>query len=186
VTGKLVIETGDISRKIRERAAMTDLIVLKIEHPPSGGLATFTSPFRSLIADSSTPVLGVPENARTFERALLAYDGSPFAKEALFVATYFAETWKTELVVYTALDSSRVQADVQDHVRRYLDIHEVEADYVVSEHGVTEDLTKTVAELNIDLLLTGSYGTSVVRQVLSGSALDYLLRESQIPIFICH
>lgn len=186
VSGKLVIEAGDITRKIRERAAMTDLIVLKIEHPPLGGLSTLTSPFRTIIADSSTPVLGVPENAREFKRTLLAYDGSPFAKEALFVATYFAETWKTELVVYTALDSSRVQADIQDHVRRYLDIHEVEAEYIVSAHGATDHLKNTMEELHIDLLLTGSYGVSMLKQVLSGSALDYLLRESRIPIFICH
>src|SRR5215216_2636811 len=186
VNGKLVIEPGDIARKIRERAAMTDLIVLKIEHPPMGGLSTITSPFRTIIADSSTPLLGVPEEASTFQRALLAYDGSPFAKEALFVATYFAETWKTELVVYTALDSSRVQADVQDHVRRYLDIHELEAEYILSEHGAMDHLKNIIVELNIDLLLTGSYGVSVFRQVLSGSALDTLLRESRIPIFVCH
>jgi hypothetical protein len=26
----------------------------------------------------------------------------------------------------------------------------------------------------------------MLRQVLSGSALDYMLRESKIPMFICH
>jgi len=186
VDGKLVIEAGDITRKIRERATMTDLVVLKIEHPPMGGLSTITSPFRTIIADSSTPVLGVPENAREFKRALLAYDGSPFAKEALFVATYLAESWSTELVVYTALDGPKVLADVQDHVRRYLEIHELEAEYIISQHGATDYLKKTMDELEVDLLLTGSYGVSMLRQVLSGSALDYILRESRIPILICH
>ena len=118
VTGRLAIEQGDITGKIRERAAATDLIVLKIEHPPKGGLANLTSPFRSIIVNSSCPVLGVPRQSVELKRTLLSYDGSPAAKEALFVAAYFAEMWKTELVVFSALDGSRVKADVQDYVRR--------------------------------------------------------------------
>ena len=186
VNGKLVIESGEITRKIRERAAMTDLIVLKIEHPPMGGLSNLTSPFRTILVNSASPTLGIPEKATQFQRAVLAYDGSPLAKEALFVATYFAELWKTELIVFTALDGARVQADVQDHVRRYLDIHEVEAKYIVTEQGATEHLRNTVAELNADVVLLGSYGVSMLKQILAGSALDYMLRETKVPIFICH
>ena len=186
VNGRLAIEAGDITRKIRERAAMTDLIVLKIEHPPAGGLSTITSPFRTILVNSSSPVLAIPENATRFKRALLSYDGGPTAKEALFVAAYFAEMWKTELVVFTALDGSKVKADVQAYVRQYLEIHEVEAEYILSEHGAMDHLKQAVEERDIDLVLMGSYGVSMLRQVMSGSALDYMLRESKVPMFICH
>lgn len=186
VNGNLVIEAGDIARKIRERAAMTDLIVLKIEHPPTGGLSTITSPFRTIIVNSSSPVLGIPDRATHFKRALLSFDGSPTAKEALFVAAYFAEMWQTELVVFTALDGSKVKADVQDYVRRYLEIHEVEAEFILSEHGAMDYLNQTVEERDIDLVLMGSYGISMLRQVLTGSAVDYMLRESKVPMLICH
>lgn len=185
VKGNLVIETGDITRKISERAVIADLIVLKIVHPPLGGLATLTSPFRSILQNSSRPVLGVPNQASQFQRALLAYDGTERSKEALFVATYFAETWKTQLIVFTAIDGTKVTAEVQDYVRRYLDIHEVEADYIVSEHGALEHLKKTTEERDIDLVLMGTYGGSLLQQVFVGSAVDYMLRESNIPILIC-
>ena len=186
VDGKLAIEAGDITGKIRDRAALTDLIVLKIEHPPMGGLSNVTSPFRTILVNSSIPLLGVPEAASQFRRAVLAYDGSPHAKEALFVATYFAEIWKTELIVFSALDGTKVQADVQDYVRRYLELHEVEAEYMISERGALEYLKQTVEEQSADLLLMGRYGVSMIRQVFSGSALDTMLRESKVPIFICH
>jgi nucleotide-binding universal stress UspA family protein len=130
--------------------------------------------------------LGIPEQATRFERALLAYDGSPYAKEALFVATYFAEMWKTKLVVFSALDASRVKEDVQEHVRRYLDIHEVQAEYLLREGSASEQLKNVIQEHNIDLLLMGSHSDSMIRQVFVGSALDAMLRESRIPIFICH
>jgi nucleotide-binding universal stress UspA family protein len=184
VDGKLVIEAGDITGKINERAAMTDLIILKIEHPPMGGLSSFTSPFRTIVANSASPMLAVPEQVSQIKRALLAYDGSDHAKEVLFVATYFAEMWKTELLVFTAVDTS-VKADIQDYVRRYLDIHEVEAEYMISEHGAMDYLKQTVDEQNIDIVMMGSHGGSILQQVFSGSALDYMLRESKVPMFIC-
>jgi nucleotide-binding universal stress UspA family protein len=150
-----------------------------------GGLATLRSPFRTIIVNSSRPVLGIPEKATNFQRALLAYDGSDLAREALFVATYLAEMWKTELIVFTALDGNKVKVDAQDYVKRYLDIHEVEAEYIISEHGAMDYLKKTADERRADLILMGSHGGSVINQVLVGSALDYMLRESTVPILIC-
>ena len=185
VDGKLIIEAGEITKKICERATMTDLIVLKIVHPPMGGVATLRSPFRAIIRNSSRPVLGVPATATLLQRALLAYDGTDRAKEALFVATYLAEMWKTQLIIFTALDGAKVKADAQDYVRRYLEIHEVEADYLIGEHGALDHLKSTVEERGVDLVLMGSHGGSTLRQVFVGSALDYMLRESKTPIFTC-
>lgn len=185
VDGKLFIEAGDITKKICDRATMTDLIVLKIVHPPQGGLASLSSPFRTIILNSSRPVLGVPAQATPFQRALLAYDGSDQSKEALFVATYLAEIWKTELLVFTAWDGTKVKTDTQEHVRKYLDIHEVAAEYIISEHGAMDALKQTAEEHNADLVLMGSHGGSTLQQVFNGSALDYMLRESKVPTFIC-
>lgn len=185
VNGTLVIEAGDITGKIRERAAVTDLIVLKIEHPPMGGLSNITSPFRSIIVNSASPVLGIPVAATECRRALLSFDGSPAAREALFVAAYLAEVWKTQLVVFSALDGSKVKADVQDYARRYLEFHEVEAEYILSERGAMDQLKKTVEEQNADLVLMGAYGVSMLRQFMEGSFLNYMLRESKVPLLIC-
>jgi nucleotide-binding universal stress UspA family protein len=130
-------------------------------------------------------VLGVPQKASQIKRALLAYDGSDQSKEALFVATYLAEIWKTELLVFTALDGPKLTSNAQEHVRKYLDIHEVQAEYIISEHGAMDHLKKTAEERQADLVLMGSHGGSTLQQVFVGSALDYMLRESQVPIFIC-
>ncbi len=184
VDGTLAIDVGDITKRITERAILADLTVLKVVHPPSTGVSALTSPFRTIIERSSRPLLAVPSQATQFKRALLAYDGSDRSKEALFVATYIAEAWKTELIVFTATDN-KLSADEQDHVKRYLDIHEVEAKYVVSEQGAMDYLKKAVEERGIDLVLMGSHGGSVLQQVFVGSALDYMLRESNVPIFIC-
>lgn len=185
IEGNLVIDVGDITRKICDRAVLTDLVIVKIVHPPMGGLSSLSSPFRTIIENSSRPLITVPAKARDFKRALLAYDGSDRSKEALFVATYLAEIWKTELIVFTALDGTRLKPDVQDYVRRYLDIHEVEADYIVTDQDSKAYLKSTVDERQADLVLMGGYGRSVIREMVIGSTLDYMLRESTVPTFIC-
>jgi nucleotide-binding universal stress UspA family protein len=185
VEGNLVIETGEITSKICERATAADLIVLKLLHPPVGGLSSWRSPFYGTLLESSRPVLSVPTAATPLARALLAYDGSLRAKEALFVATYLAEVWGTELIVFTAADGGKSAGGIQDFVRRYLDIHEVEADYVISERGTQEGLSWTIAERSVDLVLMGSHSKPRLQQVLLGSALNYMLQEASVPIFIC-
>lgn len=185
IDGKLAIEFGDIPRKIRERAVINDLVVLKIEHPPRGGLSNLKSPFRSIITQSSRPSLGIPSDASQIQRAVLAYDGSLRAREALFVATYFAEMWKTKLTVFTAIEDGKIKPVVQDRVRKYLEIHEVEADYVITEGNAMADLLKTSKEREADLILMGGYGSSTIQGMIVGSSLDHMLRESTIPLFIC-
>lgn len=185
VDGTLASDVGDVVNRICARAVLTDLIVMKITRPPGAGVFALQSPFRIIIERSSRPLLTVPTQVSRFEHALLAYDGTDRSKEALFVAAYLAEMWKTKLTVFTALDGKKVTADILDYVHRYLDIHEVEAEDIISEHGAMDYLKQTVEERNIDLVFMGSHGGTILQQVFAGSALDYMLRESKIPIFIC-
>ena len=185
VDGTLAIDVGDVTKMICERAVLTDLITLKITNPPGTGVSALQSPHRIIIERASRPLMAVPNQATKLQHALLAYDGTDRSKEALFVATYFAEMWKTQLTVFTALDRKKVTADLQDYVHRYLDLHEVDAEYIISDYGAMDYLQQTVDEKNIDLVFMGSHGGTLLEQVFIGSALDYMLRKSNVPIFIC-
>lgn len=185
VAGTLAIDVGDVTKRIYERAVVTDAIVLKITRPPGSGVSALMSPFRAIIGNASRPLITVPNKATRFEHALLAYDGTDHSKEALFVATYLAEMWKSKLTVFSALDGTKITADVQDYVRKYLEIHEVEAEYVLSERGAMDALKQTAEACSADLILMGSHGGTVIEQVFAGSALDYMLRESQVPTLVC-
>ncbi|MGE5249387.1 MAG: universal stress protein [Bacteroidota bacterium] len=185
VEGGLVIEPGEISQKIRERASIADLVVLNVMHPPRGGLPAIRSPFRALIANSSRPLLVVPGKPTEFERALLVYDGSPQAQEALFVAAYLAEIWKTGLVLLTTLDDAGARTESQDYIRRYLEIHEVEAEFLPGGREALRSLKTITQDARADVILTGSYSGSFLQPIIGGSLLDAVLRESRLPIFIC-
>lgn len=184
LTGSLVIEEGDIVRKIGERARLADLTILKIVNPPLGGLASLKSPFRAVINGASGPILGIPGEASRLDRALVAFDDTPRSREALFVGAYLAEQWKTSLTVFTALGDNHLSPSVQDYARKYLEFHEVDAEYIL-ENAPASSLQKFIRGDRFNLVLLGSYGSSVFREVFIGNTLDLVLRASPVPIFIC-
>ena len=184
VEGSLVIEEGQIVQKISERARLADLTILKIVNPPMGGLASLNSPFRAVINGASGPILGLSLEASPLSRALIAFDGSGPSKEALFVGAYLAEKWAASLVVFTALENGHLSPTVQEYARNYLEFHEIQAEYKV-EKGSFAALKRTILETGPDLVLMGSYDSSVFREIFIGNSLDFALREFTLPILIC-
>ena len=185
VQGSLAIEPGDITQRIIERAILTDLIIVKLVNPPGEGLSVLNSPFRAIIEKSSRPLITVPARATPFKHSLLAFDGSELAREALFVTAYLAEMWKSQVTVFTAREDDKPLESVQDYARRYMELHEVDAKYIVSGQKVPRHLPDIAGEYNADLILMGSHSGNKIQQVLVGSMVDVTLRESTIPTFIC-
>ena len=184
VRGVLAVEVGEPTQKILERSALTDLIVMKISYPPSVGIKVLASNVRTLIARSSRPILAIPGIISSFQHALLAFDGSPKAKEALFVATYLAEQWQTKLTILTGLGDQEVDSSAQDFARNYLEFNEVEADFISKKYSA-ETLKQTAEEIHADLVVMGGYSGWVLKEMTVGSSVNFMLRESQLPIFIC-
>jgi nucleotide-binding universal stress UspA family protein len=185
VPGSLAVEPGEIAPKICERALLTDLVVLNVAHPPSSGLTSLGSGLRTIIWRCARPMLAVSGWSTLIDQTLLAFDGSPKAREALFVATYLAERWPTTLTVVAVTDGSRVTATALADVQRYLDLHEVAADFVDAAGPVGETLLKIADERQINLLLLGGYSANPVKEVILGSTVNRILREAPCPIFIC-
>jgi nucleotide-binding universal stress UspA family protein len=188
VDGGLAVETGEVAQKICERATLNDLVVLNLAYPPAPQLlAKLGSGFRTIIRQCPRPVLAVPGPAVPFRRALLAYDGSPKAEEALFVAAYFAETWRLPLVVAIVKQADEVTDLQVAHAREYLEMHELEATYVVQSSGnVAGTILETAKTHDCNVVLMGGYGANPVVEVVLGSAVDQVLREAQLPVLVCH
>ncbi len=184
VTWDFHIDSGEIAEHICERARLTDLVVLNTAHPPGTGLAGMRSGLRSIILKCTRPLLTTCCNVSTMDRTLLAFDGSPKAKEALFVAAYLVEQWMSSLTVVTITDSNRVTSAALDYARTYLDLHEIEAEYL-TKSGPLVSLHEVMDDLDINLLLMGGYSKSALEQVMVSSMVDLMLRINHSPIFIC-
>ena len=184
VEGSFLVETGDVVRKICERALLADLVVLNSDRPPVEGLSSLGSGLRSIVWRCARPILTINQNVSPMDRAMLAFDGSPKSKEALFVATYLAEKWMTRLTVVAVTDGDRVPPTVLDYARAYLDLHEVQAEFILTG-GPIEALHRLMHEHDINILMMGGYSVPAVQEVMVGSAVNFMLRENHCPIFIC-
>jgi nucleotide-binding universal stress UspA family protein len=182
--GVLAVEVGDPTQKILERAALADLIVVRVAYPPSTGIKSLSSHVRTLIARASRPILAIPGRLSQFQHALLAFDGSPKAKEALFVATYLAEQWHTKLTILTGLPDQQLDSSAQDFAQNYLEFNEIEADFISRKYSA-ESLRETAEEISADLVIMGGYSGSILKEMTMGSSVNFMLRESELPLLIC-
>ena len=186
VPGSMAIEVGGVARKICERNRWTDLIVVNVSFPPpSETIGRLSSGFRTMILRCASPILAVPRTTSPLDRALLAYDGSPKADEALFVATYLAAKWGTDLAVVTVVEDEHISSDMLTRAQRYLESHEVQATYVKESGPVPEAILKTAKDQERNLIIMGGYGHNPVLEVVIGSVVDQVLSEGQMPTLIC-
>ncbi len=186
VDGRIILETGPITQTIIDRARWNDLIVINLAHPPGKTVAArLGSGFRQVIQRSPRPILAVPGTVSPLDKALLAYDGGPKSKEALFMAAYLAEQWQTQLVVVIAQEKNTSDPAIVDHARRYLELHELEAELVIESGKASDLIMDTAVSHNCNLIIMGGYGAQPVVEVVLGSTANEILRRTQIPVLIC-
>ena len=187
VDGKFTVEEGNIAETILKRAAWVDLVVVSLTYPPQPqSLKRFGVGFSLLIQRCSRPILIVPDDADIqMDRILLAYDGSPKANEALFVAAYLASRWSSQLVVAT-VETKYTPGSAVDRARAYLDKQEVSnVNYLLRPKPIGDSLMETAKEFGSNLLIMGGFGFRPVLNLVLGSTVDQVLHEFKQPILIC-
>jgi nucleotide-binding universal stress UspA family protein len=171
------------------------LTVVNLAHPPADRpIDRLSSGSRALIQSCPTPILAVPSNAQDAnlgspeQSVLLAYDGSPKADEALYVSTYLSAQWEIPLVVVSVGKQRHISSPALMALTRawkYLREHGVDAAYVGRQGSVSDVIMEVAQEHSSSLIVMGGYGFSPVMQIVLGSALDHVLRESRRPTLIC-
>jgi len=185
IPGQLTVEVGPAVDKITERACLADLVVAPLLHPPGAQLISrLSSEFRSLIQRCARPILAIPDKSSPLSQALLAYDGSPKAKEALYAATYLSGRWQLPLLVLTVVEDSH-KNDLQAEAGAYLERHQVEARFVQKDGPVAGALFQTCQDYGVDFIIMGGYSRSSLKDLVLGASVDQVLRESKQPILIC-
>lgn len=182
----LAVEVGGVARKINERARWVDLVILRLEHPPGKkSLSRLSSGFRTTLQRCPRPLLAVPSAASPLEAPLLAYDGSPKSQEALFLSSYLAGRWKLPLVVVTVMEERKVTEDTLREGEFSLQQFGVQPTIVPKSGEAGQAILETAEEHGCDFIIMGGYGMGAVREVVLGSTVDQILRETQKPVLIC-
>ncbi len=182
----LAVEVGGVAVMIADRARFVDLVVTSLMHPPGSKLlARLESGFRELIQRCPRPVLAVPQNSTPLDSALLAYDGSPKADEALYLAAYMVGKWNLGLKVITVFEGEKVEPETLLRAQVYLEEQGVEATYSAEKGPIADTILKVVEESRLSMIITGGYGLNPILELVFGSTVDHVLRSSKVPVLVC-
>ena len=187
VEGQFAAEVGVEGKLMLKRAPWVDLVSTNLtfatEYNPDSRLS---SGVNMLIQRCPRPILVMTgEKEARLDRGLLAYDGSPKADEALFVAAYLAARWHIKLTVLTVITEYTNRA-VLDDARRYLIGNNLlNVKYILEEYPITEAVVKTVRDEGCNLLIMGGFGYRPARYLVLGSTVNGVLADCLIPTLIC-
>ena len=178
---------GDVADRIIERSRWVDLVVInqrrvhgRWSERPLGTI------FQTVASQVARPVLAVPgADLRPIRRVVLAYDGSPKAREALFVLKHMMQNWQVQATVISVADGGTNERMLDD-VCGYLGENQcpvIDRRYV--EGPVDEAILRVMGEVEGDLLLMGGFGHQPLLKAFLGSTVDRVLREAWFPVLIC-
>jgi nucleotide-binding universal stress UspA family protein len=185
ISGNMVHAEGAIADMIIQRSQFNDLVVIRLSHPPVTKIfRRLSSGIRTLVRWCPKPILMVRNQITTFDRLLLAYDGSEKGKEALYIATYLAGKYGRHVSVLVVSDQKDKGQALLKEARDYLgDI----CQHVMLRRpiGRTSDvILKAAQDQNADCIVMGGYGLAPLWEALFGSTVDGVLRKTNVPVLV--
>lgn len=147
-----------------------------------------------IVTRSGKPLLVVPGayECHVFaEYAVVAWDGSRAAARALTDAMQILETKQRLDVVTVTSDKAEDKTDKLSgaDIIRHLQCHGIDARRVIlraSREGKGATLLHYCAENQPDILVTGAYSHSRLREDLFGGVTHDIMRHMNVPVFMSH
>ncbi|MHB9033521.1 MAG: universal stress protein [Anaerolineae bacterium] len=181
------LEVGDVEQVIIEEARWSDLIVInqRWDHGQWAEVPLGTI-FHGVAEKAARPILAVPGNSVIVpKKLLLAYDGSPKSREALFVMRELVTRWQIGGIILT-IAGPRTSWELLDSAWQYIGQTakaNVESRY---ETGVPHEvILRTMRQENADMLVIGGYGYKPLLKAFLGSTVDRVLRVAWFPVLVC-
>ena len=186
IPGELAFDVGEITPAIIKRSRWSDLVVVHLAHPPGQDILNrLAAGFQRLVQRCPRPILVVPQFRPELNKLLLAYDGSPKANEALFLAAYLAGKWELPLTVLIILEGDTFPKTAIARARWYMNTHRIIGDIHIRHGNIPNTILDTTNRGKFDLLIMGGYSHSPLLELVIGSSVNDVLRSVECPCIIC-
>ncbi len=175
---------GARSELVALQGRVSDLVI--IPHSETGD-ATLT--FEEAILHTGRPVLLVPRGMWEFKlnNALIGWDGGLEVSRAVRHSLPFLKR-AGKVTIATGDDKANIKPEGQE-LAKYLAHHGVNADVRILEtkrQSVGEGLLQMASDLDCDLLVTGGYAHTRLRQRILGGVTQHMLKHAEIPVLMAH
>jgi nucleotide-binding universal stress UspA family protein len=186
VRSETTIGVGVVANEISERARMADLVIIGhrgLNERFSTGLLGGTA--ESVTRKCPKPVFVSPMEFRECTKPLLAYDGSTRAAAAMQVAAEFCMHLGLPLTALTVSKDEEQGHRTLNEAEAYLKPYGLSVDLELQRTGnAPERIANFIRERDHDLLFIGAYGHGRIIEMVLGSTTEYVLRNTDCPVFL--
>lgn len=186
-TVALADPSGDPSFLIRRWAVVHDLVLYPRQSPGEGEELPAPAALKAILEHSGRPVLIVTDAVPArFSIIAIAWNGSEEGGRAVSAALPFLHL--ADRIVVLTVATSKTRVAEAERLRDYLLRHGLEAE-IATRTGlgsVGDALMRGATEHGANLLVTGCYTHSRVRQSLFGGVTHHLLENCRLPMLMAH
>ncbi len=141
-----------------------------------------------VVGHSPVNVLVVPRRAPlTFQRLLVASDGSPFSDAACGEALSLAGDWYSHLTAVSVAPKEAHVPEAQEILHRLQNVAHREGiplDTLLLRGAPGEAILRAAQNRGIDLIIIGSHGRTGLTRLLMGSVAQEIIGKARCPVLI--
>lgn len=176
---------GVVSREILSRADKCDMVIIgKLGEHAAWRSALLGHNTEAVTRSSHHPVMVTPDKFVAPKRALLAYDASSHAYDAMHVAGEMGATFQVPLVVVSAHPDLAEAEQVALAAQRYLCRYGIEVERVPTTDHAEKAILRVAEEKECGIILMGAYGHTRIRSLILGSTTEYVMRHAECPVLL--
>jgi len=178
--------TGREEDLVAQLARLADLTV--VPHPESGDDVSSSDALHAVLFDSGRPVLIAPQVALPTigTRICVAWNGTAESAAAVHAALPWMQ--RAQAVRVLAADEYQRRGPDAQALSAYLDLHGVHvetAQFRPLDREVGRGLLAAAREFGADMLATGAYSHSRLRQLILGGVTRHVLEHAKLPVLMC-
>ena len=182
-TAELITAKGYRSQVIEQESKYCDVVV--VAAPPKGKI---TATFETTITKSGKPALMFPRKMKTFstEKIVIGWNNSPEVARAVSLAIPLMQKAKKVHII----TSKEYTQDIKQitKLQAFLSCHDIKTTYEVVKTTITpgEALLNNAKKGAYDLIIAGAFGHKGFKELMFGGTTKYLLKNTNIPVFMSH
>lgn len=185
--GRFIMVPGSVSPNLREYSLLSDVLIVKLSHPPAGSVIDrLSSGVITLLQNSRRPVMFVKDTALRVERILLIYDAAEKSREAFFIAAYYAARYNCELYILMPAKEDKANLEARQFAQDYLvNLNLQDSTSWLTQAQLDDDINAFIEEKFISTIILGGYKSSGLLGRIFSSSIDAILENSRIPVLVC-
>jgi nucleotide-binding universal stress UspA family protein len=181
-------EHGDPCSLLNQHARYHDLMIFGLrsmfEYDVFGGDDVDPATVLNGLAKAGvSPILAVSEKYRRIRRALVAYDGSMQAAQAMKQFARFRLWPDVAIRILNSNGQDKESQKLLDDARAYCLSHGVDTTAVCCSGSARDEILKEASSWDADLIVLGCSGRTPIASMLFGSTALHVLRNMDRPLF---